>query len=63
MAHQANDLDVWSVADGRFNVRLNGSGSISLDVGDGEIDLDDMVAGALATALSQAAERQRDLSF
>lgn len=53
------DLDAWIVADGRFRVRLNGSGSISLNHGDGEIDLDDIVADDLAAALSQAAARQR----
>ncbi|GAA3720750.1 hypothetical protein GCM10022224_103460 [Nonomuraea antimicrobica] len=47
------------MADGRFRVRLNGSGSISVNFGDGEFDVDDLVADALAAALSQAAARRR----
>lgn len=61
MSGSNDDLDVWTVADGRFRIRLNGSGSISLecDFGSSEIDLDDIVADDLASALAQAAKRRR----
>jgi len=50
----SNDA-VWTVAGGRFSVRRNGSGGISLDFGDGEFDMDADEAVELAAALSGVA--------
>ncbi|GAA3027342.1 type II toxin-antitoxin system prevent-host-death family antitoxin [Streptosporangium longisporum] len=45
--------------EGRFKVRLNGSGGIRLDWGGGEIDMDAAEADGLSAALAQAAADQR----
>ncbi|MGP4104055.1 hypothetical protein [Nonomuraea sp. KM90] len=53
----------WTAASGRSTVRLNGSGSLTLDFGDGAFDVDDLAADDLASALAEgaAAARRRRL--
>lgn len=54
-----NNDDAWAVAGGRFRIRRNGSGGISLDFGDGELDMDADEAVELAAALSGVAHHDK----